>query len=51
MTFERLLDERVTLKIRINLLENQDSSSGEPTSISRQQLLELEQLITARRRA
>lgn len=46
-----MLDERVCLKIRINLLEHHETPSEAELSESRSQLAELERMIAARRKA
>lgn len=46
-----MLDERVCLKIRINLLEHHDSPPEAELSECRGQLAELERQIVARRKA
>ena len=46
-----MLDERVCLKIRINLLEHHEFPSEAELTESRGQLAELERMIAARRQA
>jgi hypothetical protein len=51
MSLERMLDERVNLKVRINLLEHNESTSPEGIDTFRAHLADLERLIAATRKA
>ena len=50
MSLERMLDERVNLKVRVNLIENQESTSSGMLEAVKAQLTELEQLIGVTRK-